>query len=95
MCWGSKELKDEKSDQVRVRFRNDGGKQNLRAEMHLADRVPEPDAMRVTYAWSDAVADDQSASNVFAPSDKPQTWRIPTAKAVVTKWVEMEPVAKE
>ena len=95
LCWGSKELKDERADRVRVRFRNDGGKQNLRAEMHLAYRVPEPDAMRVTYAWSDAVADDQSASNVFAPSDKPQTWRIPTAKAVVTKWVEMEPVAAQ
>jgi hypothetical protein len=95
LCWGSKELKGEKSSQVRVRFRNDGGKQNLRSEMHLAYRVQSQDAMRVTYAWSDAVADDQSASNVFAPSDKPQTWRIPTAKGVVTRWVEMEPVEKE
>jgi hypothetical protein len=95
LCWGSKEIDDETPAMVRVRFINDGGKQNLRSEMHLAYRVPEPDAMRVTYAWSDAVADDQSASNVFAPSDKPQTWRIPTAKAVVTKWVEMEPVAAE
>jgi hypothetical protein len=95
LCWGSKEIDKEKAEKVRVRFRNNGGKQNLRAEMHLAYRVPEPDAMRVTYAWSDAVADDQSASNVFAASDRPQTWRIPTAKAVVTRWVEMTPVTAE
>lgn len=92
LCWGSKEIDDETPNKVRVRFRNDGGKQNLRSEMHLAYRVPHQDAMRVTYAWSDAVGDDQSASNLFAASDKPQTWRIPTAKAVVTRWVEMTPV---
>lgn len=92
LCWGSKGIEGKDASQVRVRFRNDGGKQNLRSEMHLAYRVPQQDAMRVTYAWSDAVADDQSASNLFAASDKPQTWRIPTAKAVVTRWVEMTPV---
>lgn len=90
-CWGSKEVSDDKASKVRVRFKNDGGKANLRSELHLAYRVPKPDAMRVSYGWSDAVADDQTASHVFAASDKPQTWRIPTAKAVVTRWVEMEP----
>jgi hypothetical protein len=91
-CWGSTKLTDQKTSKVRVRFRNDGGKANLRSEMHLAYRVPQQDTLRVSYAWSDAVADDQSASHVFESSDKPQTWQIPTAKAVVTRWVEMEPV---
>jgi len=89
-CWGSAEVK-QKADKVRVRFRNDGGKNNLRVEAHLAYRVPKQDSLRVTYAWSDAVADDHSASHVFEPGDKPQTWSIPTAKAVVTRWVEMQP----
>ena len=61
-------------------------------EAHLAYRVEKQDRMRVTYAWSDAVADDHAASNVFEAGEKEQTWRIPTAKAVVTRWVDMEPV---
>lgn len=89
-CWGSAPV-SAKASQVQVRFRNDGGKSNLRSEAHLTYRPAAQDSMRVTFAWSDAVADDQSASHVFAPSEKPQTWRIPTAKAVATRWVEMEP----
>jgi hypothetical protein len=93
-CWGSKEIMGKASSAL-VRFKNDGGKSNLRTEMHLAYRVPEPDDLRVTYAWSDAVADDHTESHTFAPSEKPQSWKIPTAKAVVTKWVEMDPVGRE
>jgi hypothetical protein len=89
-CWGDVDVKGEPK-QARVRFRNDGGKSNLRAELHAAYEVPKQDRLRVTYAWSDAVADDQTASHVFEASDKPQSWRIPTAKAVVTRWVEMSP----
>ena len=75
--------------------------ERARVEAHLAYDVPNHDSMRITYAWSDAVADDHTASHTFAPSrigasvngsDELQTWSIPTAKAVVTRWVEMQPV---
>jgi hypothetical protein len=89
-CWGSQRLKQE-TGKVKVRFTNNGGKTNLRSEMHLAYRVGPTDPLRVTYAWSDSKSKEQRASNVFGPSDAAQTWRIPTAKSVVTRWVEMEP----
>jgi hypothetical protein len=91
-CWGQTQVSGDNVNQVRVRFRNDGGRANLRSEMHLAYRVPSRDALRVTYAWSDSASDHQTASHTFEPSDKSQTWQIPTAKAVNTRWVEMEAV---
>jgi hypothetical protein len=91
-CWGERPLPEEsRSPRVRVRFRNDGGKANLRCELHAAYRVQQRDAVRVTYAWSDAMSDDRSASHVFTAAEGPQTWRIATANETVTRWVEMEP----
>ncbi len=78
--------------QVQVRFKNNGGKRIRRAEVHAAYRLSKPDSLRVTYAWSDTAANDHSATHRFEPREEEQTWQIPTAKGVVTRWVEMEPI---
>lgn len=90
-CWASAALPDDpRVPSVRVRFRNSGGKQYARAEVHLAYRVPKSDATEVTFAWSDDTG-DHTLAHVFGgkPDEKP--WTIPTGKNVRTKWVEMRP----
>jgi hypothetical protein len=71
-----------------MRFRNSGGKQYARAEVHLAYRVPGSDATKTTFAWADD-AGDHTAAHRFTgkPGDPP--WTVPTGKNVRTKWVEM------
>lgn len=89
-CWGAKELSGAKT--VRVRFRNDGGRSYLRAEAHLIYRVPNVDATRVTFAWTDDRGRHQ-ASHEFTPgADAP--WQIPTGRSVRTHWVEFMPVGR-
>jgi hypothetical protein len=90
-CWGSTALPDAPVvSGVRVRFKNSGGKQYARAEVHLAYRVPKTDATEVTFAWADDTG-DHTAAHTFAgkPDDKP--WTVATGKNVRTKWVEMKP----
>lgn len=93
-CWGSCDL-EKPASTVRVRFSNDGGKANLRTEMHLAYHLPQADPVRVTYAWSDDVAKDRTASHVFPAGDESPTWSLATGQRVSTRWVEMEPLAQE
>jgi hypothetical protein len=88
--WGSAKPREE-AKSVRVRFSNDGGKANLRSELHLAYRVPQQDPLHVTYAWSDSEGPNRTASHRFDPSGDRQPWQIPTGNEVVTRWVEMTP----
>jgi hypothetical protein len=90
-CWASTTLAgDPAVSGVRVRFRNNGGKQYARAEVHLAYRLPKTDATEVIFAWTDDTG-DHTETHTFAgkPEDKP--WTVPTGKNVRTKWVEMKP----
>jgi hypothetical protein len=90
MCYGSLKLGDETST-VRVRFRNDGGKNYARCEAHLVYRTAGADGTKVTFSWKDDGGERQAA-HVFAASDKePRTWTVPTGKDVQTRWVEMAP----
>jgi len=88
-CWGNTKMSDPAVSAVQVRFRNNGGKQFARAEVHLAYQVAKSDATEVTFAWTDDTG-DHTAAHTFTgkPEDKP--WSIATGKTVRTKWVEMK-----
>lgn len=90
-CYGWCELPQPTSNPVQVRFRNNGGKRYLRAEVHLAYPIPQPDFCKVTYAWETAGNEQRTASRVFAPGDD-QPWQLTTGTGVRTRWVELEPV---
>ena len=49
---------------MQVRFKNSGGKQYARAEVHIAYRLPKQDATKVTFTWSDAKG-EQKAEHTF------------------------------
>lgn len=88
-CWGAAELDPAlKVSGVQVRFKNSGGKQYARAEVHLAYRLPRTDATEVTFAWSDE-GGDRTASHTFTGAAGERPWTVPTGKGVKTKWVEM------
>ena len=89
-CYGAVDLADAQS--VRVRFRNDGGKNYLRAEAHLLYRTGTQDATKVTFAWTDD-AGPQQQSEIFA-GGQPAPWQVKTGQNVVTRWVEYEPVPR-
>lgn len=87
MCYGSMELPGEsKATRAQVRFRNNGGRQYLRTELHAVYKTPSRGVTRVTYAWSDSKGEQKSSYLVRGAKDE---WTIPTASAVKTKWVEM------
>lgn len=88
MQWGALAL-DSPAQQAQVRFRNSGGKQYARAELHLVYRLPRNDATKVTFAWSDNQG-DHAASHVF--KQMKGEWSIPTGQGVITRWVEFEPL---
>jgi hypothetical protein len=88
-CYGSAAL-DNVTGPVQVRFRNDGGKQYARAEVHLLYRVPRTDATRVTFRWSDD-GGQHTESHTFAGTEA-GPWQIATGTNVRTKWVEYAPV---
>ncbi len=75
---------------VKVRFRNSGGKAFARAELHLAYTLPATDPTRVTFAWADA-AGEHTATHTFAGKPGEAPWAVPTGKGVRTRWVEMTP----
>jgi hypothetical protein len=89
-CWGSTAVSEPSVTGARVRFRNNGGKQYARAEVHLAYKLPKSDATEATFAWADDTG-DHTAAHTFTGKPDEQSWTIPTGKNVRTKWVEMKP----
>ena len=103
LCWGSVEVPPGATGPVQIRFRNNAGKNYLRAEAHLVYHVAgEPgehqDATQVTFDWSDDRGEHR-ASQTFAATDAdmpaPEPWSIPTGRDVKTRWVEFTPVVPE
>jgi hypothetical protein len=94
LCWGWAEPDDKKAAAaVRVRFRNDGGKNYARGEVHLVYHTAGADATKVTFHWTDdAGAHREGHSFVGA---EPAAWEAPMGKNVRTDWVEFEPGGKE
>ncbi len=92
LCYGSVELPSGDANSARVRFHNDGGKQYLRGELHLAYRTPSKDATKVTFGWKDDKG-QREESHGF-PAGKPAPWNLHTGKNVVTSWVEFEPLPR-
>jgi len=89
LCYGSVDLTTGASTtSARVRFRNDGGKNYLRGELHLAYRDATQDGTKVTFHWKDDGGDHQE-SHAFARGTPPP-WQLKTGKGVVTDWVEFE-----
>jgi hypothetical protein len=89
-CYGSAELSNDVSS-LRVRFRNNGGKSYLRAELSLVYRTKGQDATKVTFDWTDDAGSHRQA-HVFdsrASASRP----LQTGRQVRTRWVEFEPVA--
>jgi hypothetical protein len=89
LCYGSVDLADGPTGPVRVRFKNDGGKNYQRAEVHLVYKSGTKDDTKVTFDWKDD-AGDHRESKAFA-AGKPAPWDLKTGKNVVTRWVEYEP----
>jgi hypothetical protein len=92
--WGKAKLPQPTSGAVQVRFRNTGGKQIARAEMHLAYEVPHDDACEITFGVTQGAnqqARVQTLSAVAQPgSDK---FTIDAGEHSTVKWVEMRPRA--
>ncbi len=92
-CWGSARLPQPGDKPVRVRFRNDGGKNVARAEAHLVYRTERRDSTRVTFLWKDDDGEHADRRTFEAADmDRDVVWQIATGKGVVTKWVELEPL---
>ncbi len=89
MCYGSVDVADGPTGPIRVRFKNDGGKNYLRAELHLVYKTASKDATKVTFDWKDD-AGDHRESHDFAHG-KPAPWVLKTGKNVVTRWIEYGP----
>lgn len=90
MCWGWLELEGAAA-KVRVRFRNDGGKNYLRAEAHLVFRPSRQDATQVTFAWTDDTGEQHATRNFAAGDARQPAWKIPTGRGTRTRWVEFTP----
>ena len=86
-CYGDAPLPAGPTQPVQVRFRNNGGKRYLRAEAHLAYKVPPTDDCQVTFAWSDAQQPDRTATHTFNAAN-PTPWSINTGPNVKMQWVE-------
>lgn len=89
-CWGSTKIKHPGGKPVRVRFRNDGGKNIARAEAHLIYSTPGRDATRLEVEWTDDDG-EHTKSHVFR-AGKESSVLIHTGKGTVTKWVSLEAV---
>lgn len=92
-CWGTRELEGNNTGAIHVAFKNNGGKQYARAEMHLEYEVSKQDASEVTFHWSDD-SGPHTASHTFATGE-PANWKLPTGKNVRTGWVEYRPVFRK
>jgi hypothetical protein len=92
-CWGSAKIQQTGGKPVRVRFRNDGGKNIARAEAHLVYATQSRDSTRLTFRWRDD-GGEHTDHRDFEPQGDGKTphWNLPAGKGVVTKWVELEPL---
>ncbi|MCA9137077.1 MAG: hypothetical protein KDB00_09970 [Planctomycetales bacterium] len=90
LCYGASDVDMPAGKSVSVRFRNDGSRRVLRAEVHFVQSLPSSDPVRVTYAWSDSVG-EHTESTQF---DQAGEWKIGTASNVQTHWVEMTPAPR-
>jgi hypothetical protein len=88
MTYGSIDLAELPTAPIRVRFKNDGGKNYLRAEVHLLYKAAGQDATKVTFGWKDD-AGEHRESHMFG-AGKPAPWELKTGKNVQTRWVEYE-----
>ena len=92
MCYGAVDLPEGTLGRVQVRYTNNRRKNYLRAEAHLVYPTRSRDDTKVSFAWHDS-AGSQLASHVFAgATPEPQRWKLNTASAVETRWVEFQPV---
>jgi hypothetical protein len=89
LCFGDAPI-PATSGPVRVRFRNDGKRQVLRAEMHLAYRTGRATSTEVTFAWREGKAGAlKTAARIYAAAtEEDSSWVIPTGSGVDTSWVE-------
>jgi hypothetical protein len=95
MCWGSIDVGRPSVGSVQVRFRNDGGKNYARAEVHLICQTTGHDSTKVTFAWTDDGGPHEASrafSGVNSSTEDQPAWDIPTATNVRTRWIEFEPV---
>jgi len=90
LCYGLIELPDSTADSVLVRFRNDGGKKILRAEAHLVYETRGSDPVQVAFGWKDSAGEHAESHKFSSPAGD---WRLNTASAVETKWVEFAPTS--
>ena len=86
--YGSSDIRTKAGKPILIRFRNNGGKRYLRAEVHLVQTTGQSDPVRVTYAWSDSTGPHQG-SHVFRVKGD---WQLATAQQVQTRWVEFMPI---
>jgi hypothetical protein len=86
-CYGAVNVPETTATSVQVRFRNDGGKKYLRAEVHLVYRTSGNDPIKIGYAWRDS-GGESTAFQTFEPGVM-SLWRIETGRNVETRWVEM------
>src|SRR5207244_11351353 len=84
-CYGSTEIGSAASA-VQIRFRNNAGKNYLRAEASVLYRTASKDATQVRFDWSDA--DGHHASSHLFTADNRPPWLLKTGKNVQTRWVE-------
>ena len=92
-CWGTSKLKQAGGKPVRVRFRNDGGKNIARAEAHLVYQTKHHDSTQVTLLWKDD-GGEHADRRTFETRDNDlgAVWKLPTGRGTVTRWVGLEPV---
>lgn len=86
LCYGSCEIKAKAGKPVLIRFRNDGGKRYLRAEVHLIEQTGAPDPTTVTYSWSDDSGEHLESKTFQSKGD----WQIASGTNVRTHWVEFQ-----
>lgn len=87
-CYGSSDVDIPSGTDLHVRFRNNGSKRFLRAEMQLIEKTQPSDPVRVTYNWSESTG-QRLESHVF---NSRGIWQLETRKGVRTHWVEFESV---
>lgn len=84
MCYGTTNLATSRNS-VLVRFRNNGGRNYLRAEAHLVYETKMAEPIAVTFSWTDSTG---SHTNTHEVASRRAEWTISTAADAKTRWVE-------